>query len=76
MRLDTPHSQSLLTLENELQRIRREATRLEAEIRDYLQLQTGELALEESKKSIELSNFQIEEAKRGKFDYPKQVKPR
>ena len=62
---DTPQSQSLMSLEVDLQQTRLEATRLEAEIRDYLQLQTGELALQESKKSIELSNFQIEEAKRG-----------
>ena len=62
---DTLQSHSLMTLEVDLQQTRLEATRLEAEIRDYLQLQTGELALQESKKSIELSNFQIEEAKRG-----------
>ena len=67
MRYDTLQSQSLMTLEGDLQQTRLEATRLEAEIRDYLQLQTGELALKELKKSIELSNFQIEEAKRGKF---------
>lgn len=65
MRHGTPQSPSLMTLELDLQQTRLEATRLEAEIRDYLQLQTGELALEESKKSIELSNSQIEEAKRG-----------
>ena len=35
-------------------------------MKDYLQLQVGDLALEESKKSIELSNAQIEEAKRVK----------
>ncbi|CAF9928686.1 MAG: hypothetical protein ALECFALPRED_004113 [Alectoria fallacina] len=74
MRHDTPQSQSLMTLEGDLQQIRLEATRLEAEIRDYLQLQTGELALEESKNSIELSNFQIEEAKRGKFKLPRNQK--
>ena len=65
IRDDTLQSQSLVSLEGDLQQIRLEATRLEAQIRDYLQLQTGELALKESKKSIELSNFQIEEAKRG-----------
>ena len=43
-----------------------EAHRLEEEIRDYLQLQTGQLALLESKKSIEFSNDQIQESKRGK----------
>ena len=40
---------------------------LECEIRDWLQLRVGSLALEESKKSIEASNLQIEESKRGKI---------
>ena len=44
-----------------------EARRLEAEIRDHLQLQGSQLALEESKKSIELSNRQIDESKRLKI---------
>lgn len=65
MKKDTPQGQSLMTLEGDLQQFGLEATRLETEIRDYLQLQIGELALQESKKSIELSNPQIEEAKRG-----------
>ena len=50
---------------DELQQVHLKAARLETEIRDFLQLQTGELALQESRKSIELSNSQIEEAKRG-----------
>ena len=41
------------------------ARRLEGELRDYLQLEVGELALQESKKSIDISNFQIQEGKRG-----------
>lgn len=41
------------------------AHRLEAEIRDCLQLQVGEMGLQESRKSIELSSLQIEESKRG-----------
>ena len=44
-----------------------EVRRLEAEIRDHLQLQSSKLALEESKKSIELSNGQIYESKRVKI---------
>ena len=64
MSYGTSQSQSFMTVELDLQQTRLEATRLEAEIRDYLQLQTGELALEKSKNSIELSNSQIEEAKR------------
>ena len=47
--------------------IAKEASRLEAEIRDYLQLQGSKLALEESKKSIQLSNHQINEGKRVKI---------
>ena len=47
--------------------IAEEACRLEAEIRDHLQLQGSKLALEESKKSIELSNNQIYESKRVKI---------
>ena len=43
-----------------------EVRRLEAEIRDHLQLQGSRLALEESKRSIELSNRQIYESKRVK----------
>ena len=65
MKQDTPQGQSLLTLKGDLEQFGLEATRLETEIRDYLQLQVGELALQESKKSIELSTSQIEEAKRG-----------
>ena len=56
---------SSIMVEDDLQRALQGAHRLEAEIRDYLQLQTGDLALRESIKSIELSNTQIEEAKRG-----------
>ncbi|KAL8816370.1 MAG: hypothetical protein Q9191_008343, partial [Dirinaria sp. TL-2023a] len=41
-----------------------DARALEGEIRDKLQLQVGSLALEESKKSIQMSNIQIEESKR------------
>lgn len=49
----------------DVQRNQQEAARLEAQVRDYLQLQVGESALQESRKSIELSNRQIEEGKRG-----------
>ncbi|KAL8851794.1 MAG: hypothetical protein Q9221_003308 [Calogaya cf. arnoldii] len=44
----------------------KEANRLEGQIREYLQLQTGILALKESRKSIEVSNQQIQEGKRVK----------
>ncbi|KAL9595948.1 MAG: hypothetical protein Q9219_006139 [cf. Caloplaca sp. 3 TL-2023] len=44
-----------------------DAKGLEAEIRDWLQIRVGMLSLEESKKSIELSNLQIGESKRVKI---------
>lgn len=43
-----------------------DARRLDAEVRDYKQVQVGDLALEESRKAIDLSNAQIREAKSGK----------
>ena len=42
-----------------------EAHRLEAAVRDTLQQESSDLALEESKRSIEISNLQIEEAQKG-----------
>ncbi len=47
--------------------VMRASCRLEAELRDYLQLQGSKLALEESQKSIEVSNRQITEGKRVKI---------
>ena len=44
-----------------------EAHTLDLEIRDNMQLRTGELSLLETKRSIELSNSQIQEARRGKL---------
>ena len=54
-------------IENNRHWVLKEACRLEAEIRDYLQVQAGHLALLESRRSIELSNYQIQESKRGQF---------
>ena len=65
MPCDTPQDEPYIEIEDQLQQAHFEARRLETEIRDFLQLQTGELALQESRKSIELSSSQIEEAKRG-----------
>ena len=42
---------------------------LETEVRDNLQLQASELSLQESRKSIELSNHQIEENRRGSYSH-------
>lgn len=44
------------------------ARRIESQLRGYLQLEAGRASLAESKKSIEMSNRQIEEAKRGEYD--------
>lgn len=62
---DWPLSKSWLKVKGNLRATHEEARRFEAQLRDYLQLQVGEWALQESKKSIELSNRQIEEGKRG-----------
>lgn len=43
----------------------REARRLETEIRDQMQLAVGYVAIDDSKRSIELSNIQIVEGKQG-----------
>ena len=53
--------------EADLIQIHQEAGRLESQVRDYMQLQVGELAWRESEKSIELSNQQIEEGRRVKI---------
>ncbi len=45
----------------------RVAKRLEAEIRDYMQLVVGVLSIEESRKSIQLSNTQLDEGKKGSY---------
>ena len=67
-----PESSAYLVIKQETGQIHEEARRLDAEVRDYLQLVVGNLSLEESRKSIELSNNQISlsnnqiiEAKRG-----------
>lgn len=51
--------------EDELKEYMAEADRLESQVRDYMQLQVGSLSLQESRNSIELSNRQMEENKRG-----------
>ncbi len=52
-------------LEAETKEVLAEADGLGSQIRDDIQLEAGKLGLEESRKSIEMSNRQIEEAKRG-----------
>lgn len=46
-----------------------EARAKEVEAFDYMQLQMGRLSIQESRKSIQLSNQQIDEAKRGEKGY-------
>ena len=58
---------SFKELQTRLSSVIQESMRLESEIKDYLQFQVGDLSLEESRRSIALSNIQIEEAKRGQF---------
>lgn len=58
---------SWLKVEEDLKGTHEGARRLEAQVRDCLQLQVGDWALQESKKFSELSNCQIEARKRGWF---------
>ena len=65
-------SQGLTDLENDCTSVQNyyksvhsSALRLEAEVRDYLELQSEQMTLKESQKSISLSSLQIEEYKRG-----------
>ena len=60
-------------LRTESEGLLKEASRLETEIRDNMQVQVGSLALQESRKSIELSNLQIREARSGKLSNPKKL---
>ena len=60
-----PKSSAYLQIKQERDQIHDEARRLDIEVRDYLQLVVGDLSLEESRKSIELSNQQLLEGKRG-----------
>ena len=58
-------SSAHIRTKQERDQVHDEARRLDTEVRDYLQLVVGDLSLEESRKSIELSNHQIQEGKRG-----------
>ena len=59
--------QPWLSQEEEIIEAVSEARAVEAEARDYMQLQIGNLSIEESRKSIQLSNQQMSEAKRGRI---------
>ncbi|KAM0803805.1 hypothetical protein BDR22DRAFT_697815 [Usnea florida] len=55
--------QPWLSQEEEIIEAVSEARAVEAEARDHMQLQIGNLSIEESRKSIQLSNQQMSEAK-------------
>ena len=64
---DASNHPSYIRIVAELRSVIADARRLDAEVRDFKQIEVGDLVLEESRKSIELSNTQIREAKSGKF---------
>ena len=55
-----------LSQDADIQEVVAMARNRELEVRDYMQLQIGNLSISESRKSIQLSNQQMHEAKRGK----------
>ena len=57
--------QPWMSQEEEITEAVNKARAQEAEARDYMQLQIGNLSIEESRKSIQLSSQQMSEAKRG-----------
>lgn len=52
-------------LESESRLVIAQAQRLDAEVRDYMQIESGKLTLEETRKAFELTTIQIQEGKRG-----------
>ena len=66
-RSDLSNQPSYVSVVANLRSLIADARRLDAEVRDFKQIQVGDLSLKESQKSIELSNAQIREAKSGKF---------
>lgn len=65
--IDTDWSKepSYVNIEADWKSLIEAARRLETEVRDYMQIQVGNLSLEESRRSIELSNIQIRESQSG-----------
>ena len=59
-------SQTWLSQDQRIREALAEAQTVDAEVRDYMQLQIGNLSILESRKSIQLSNQQFDEAKRSK----------
>ena len=63
--LKGPEEDPFLVVNDNIHALYQDIDDLETSIRDWLQLRYGNLALEESKRSIELSDLQIKESKRG-----------
>lgn len=59
-------SQIWLSQDESIREALAKAQTVDAEVRDYMQLQIGNLSILESRKSIQLSNQQFDEAKRSK----------
>ena len=59
-------SQTWLSQDENIREALAEAKTVDAEVRDYMQLQIGNLSILESRKSIQLSNQQFDEARRSK----------
>lgn len=59
-------SQTWLSQDERIREVLAEAQTVDTEVRDYMQLQIGKLSILESRKSIQLSNQQFDEAKRSK----------
>ncbi len=64
--LDWSKEPSYASLQADFRSLIDEARRLDTEVRDYMQLQVGNSSLEESRRSIDVSNLQVRESKSGK----------
>lgn len=62
---DWTQDPAYVSIKEEIRHIQYDARRLECEVRDHMQLEMGKSSLQESRNSIELSNLQIVEGKRG-----------
>ena len=69
-RVEWLNSKTWSSLEEEIKEAIAEARIRDTEFRDCMQIQMGNLSIRESRRSIELSNEQFDEAKRGKTCKP------
>ena len=65
--VDWSKEPSYMSIEVDWKSLIEESRRLETEVRDYMQIQVGNLSLEESRRSIELSSIQIRESQSGQL---------